>query len=52
MNKNIIYEKFFDLLSDSMEWACDYKEYFKYVDGVIDMANTILDEFDQKGEKV
>lgn len=51
MDKNAVYKKFFDLLLDSMKWADRDDKYYKYVGGVIDMTNTILDEFDDKEEE-
>lgn len=48
MNKNKAYELFYELIRDSMEWAEDVDNYWKYVDGAVDMTNKIIDCIDNK----
>lgn len=48
MNKNKAYELFYELIRDSMEWAEDADNYWKYVDGAVDMTHKIIDYLDNK----
>ena len=48
MNKNKAYELFYELIRDSMEQAEDADNYWKYVDGAVDMTHKIIDCLDNK----
>lgn len=48
MDKNKVYELFYKIISDSMEWASDYENYHKYVDGAADMAKEMIEYLDSK----
>lgn len=43
MTENKVYEVFFNTISESMDWASDDANYYKYVDGVLDMALNIIE---------
>lgn len=53
MNKETIYEEFFNVVSDSTEWGIDTEncKYGYYIDGVTSMAQALLDRFDKKENK-
>lgn len=50
MNKETIYEEFFNVVSDSTEWGIDTEncKYGYYIDGATSMAQALLDRFDKK----
>ena len=53
INKNRVLEIAFETIKDSTEWGieCEDKSYGHYVDGIIRMADNLLDEFDKKDYK-
>lgn len=50
MDKDRILEIVFETIKESTEWGieCEDKSYGHYVDGVVTMANNILNEFNKK----
>lgn len=50
MNKETIYEEFFNVVSDSIEWGIDTEncKYGYYIDGATSMAQALLDRFDKE----
>lgn len=47
MNRTDIIETFYETIKKSMEWSgvCEGKEYARYVDGAVDMTETMIDKF-------
>lgn len=48
MDKNKVYELFFNTIAHSMEWASDYENYHKYVDGAVDITEKMLEYLGKK----
>ena len=45
MNKEIIYEEFFNAISESVEYGLENeKVYFGYIDGLYSMTHRLLDK--------
>ena len=53
MNKENIYEEFFNVIRESIEWGIDAKnsKYGNYIDGVASMAQILLDKLDELEDK-
>ena len=51
MDRNKVYELFYKIISDSMEWACDYENYHKYVEGAVGMVKEMIECLDEKNDK-
>lgn len=53
MNKENIYEEFYNAVKDSLEWALDdeNKGYPNYIDGLCDITNRLLNKIDEKEDK-
>lgn len=52
MDKSKVYELFFKTIADSMEWASDYENYHKYVDGAVDITNEMLEYLGKEDGKL
>lgn len=50
MDKNKIYETAFETIKESTEWgiSCKDETYGHWVDGVVTMAENLIDEIDKK----
>lgn len=50
MDKDKIFEIFFKTIQESTEWGlgCDGKNYGHWIDGVVAMTESLLDELDKK----
>lgn len=50
MKRDKIYELIFDTINESREWNKDYKnnEYAYWIDGVLSLADGLLDECDDR----
>lgn len=48
--KNDVYEEFYNIVNDSTEWGidADSSKYGYYIDGVVSMAQTLLEKFNDK----
>ena len=53
MNKEIIYEEFFDAISESLEWwlGNDEKVYSSFIDGLCSMTHRLLDTLGEKEDE-
>ena len=51
MDKNKVYELFYKIIADSMEWASEYENYHKYVDGAVDVVKEMIGCLDKKNEE-
>lgn len=49
MNKETIYEEFFNAVTESLEWGLesDRKEYSSYIDGLCSMAYRLVNNLDE-----
>ena len=47
MNKNKVYELFYKIISESMEWASEYGNYHKYVDGAVNVVKEMINFIDE-----
>ena len=49
MDRNFVYKMVFEEINESREWSCDCKDktYSWYVDGVISLANRMLDKLSE-----
>ena len=49
MNKENVYEAFFDTMKEALEWAREGDETFShYVDGAVDMCVSLFEVLDKK----
>ena len=53
MNKEIIYEEFFDAISESLEWGLgnDEKVYSSFIDGLCSMTHRLLDKLGENEDE-
>lgn len=52
MNKEIIYEEFFNAISESVEYGLENgKVYFGYIDGLCSMTHRLLDKLGENEDK-
>lgn len=53
MNKENIYEEFYNAVNDSLEWALDNDKngYPNYIDGLCDITGRLLDKLSKKEDK-
>ena len=53
MNKEIIYEEFFDAISESLGWGLgsDEKVYSSFIDGLCSMTHRLLDKLGEKEDE-
>lgn len=49
MNKENVYEEFFDAVTDSLEWGLESKEkeYSSYINGLCSMVYRLVNNLDQ-----
>ena len=53
MNKEIIYEEFFDAISESLGWGLenDEKVYSSFIDGLCSMTHGLLDKLGEEEDE-
>lgn len=53
MNKEIIYEEFFDAISETLEYGerNDEKVYSSYIDGLCNMTHRLLDKLGENEDE-
>ena len=54
MNKNLILESAYETIKESLEWGldCEDKTYANYVDGVVNMTETMLKKIEKEDQEV
>ncbi len=53
MNKENVYEEFFDAVTESLEWGLESKEkeYSSFIDGLCSMTHRLLDKLGEKEDE-
>ena len=54
MNKNLVIEAAYETIKESLDWGMDCKDntYANYVDGIINMTETMLRKFEKENQEV